>query len=395
MDKITYLAELAEGLARWVPERERQDILRYYAEYFEEAGPGREAEVVQELGDPWALSCRLAVEGGFVSQQQAESWTPPRRKKWPWLAAAGVTAAVLLFTVVSVAIGAATFGKIVGRNVAGLVGQVAVAKDPAATGEVTFFEYDGGSTPDQVAAVEDVQVWAGTAEGAPGGFWTREDGLLDTFESIDVDISFGNVTVTEGIDYTLDIQPEGDLGGYALKWAVKDGTLTVQDARPGGARINFDGLFGEHSLNVNITVPGEVMEKVSVKTNLGDVFLSEVRAETRIEARTALGNVECYEVRAPQKLTLKSDLGDVTLGMGEFWEGMDIDLKTNLGDVEANMNCYERECEYDLRCDLGKVTINGVERGGKAEQKGSYSCKLDAESDLGNVDIYFVDSRWQ
>ena len=34
MDKITYLAELAEGLARWVPERERQDILRYYAEYF-------------------------------------------------------------------------------------------------------------------------------------------------------------------------------------------------------------------------------------------------------------------------------------------------------------------------------------------------------------------------
>ena len=25
MDKLTYLAELAEGLARWVPERERQD----------------------------------------------------------------------------------------------------------------------------------------------------------------------------------------------------------------------------------------------------------------------------------------------------------------------------------------------------------------------------------
>ena len=47
MDKLTYLAELAEGLARWVPERERQNILRYYAEYFDEAGPGREAEVVR------------------------------------------------------------------------------------------------------------------------------------------------------------------------------------------------------------------------------------------------------------------------------------------------------------------------------------------------------------
>ena len=69
MDKITYLAQLAEGLARWVPERERQDILRYYAEYFEEAGEEREAEVVAELGDPWALSSRLAVEGGYVSQE--------------------------------------------------------------------------------------------------------------------------------------------------------------------------------------------------------------------------------------------------------------------------------------------------------------------------------------
>ena len=88
MDKLTYLAELAEGLARWVPERERQDILRYYAEYFEEAGEEREAEVVAELGDPWALSCRLAVEGGYVSAQQAENWTPPKRKKWPWVLAA-------------------------------------------------------------------------------------------------------------------------------------------------------------------------------------------------------------------------------------------------------------------------------------------------------------------
>ena len=91
LDKITYLAELAEGLARWVPERERQDILRYYAEYFEEAGPGREAQVVQELGDPWALSCRLAVEGGYVTQQQADSWTPPKRKKWPWILASSFT----------------------------------------------------------------------------------------------------------------------------------------------------------------------------------------------------------------------------------------------------------------------------------------------------------------
>lgn len=394
MDKLTYLAELAEGLARWVPERERQNILRYYAEYFDEAGPGQEAEVVQELGDPWALSCRLAVEGGFVTQEQAQSWTPRKKKKWPWLAAAGIAAAVLLFTVVSIAMGAATFGRLVGRNVAGMVSKEAVA-DPVATGEATYFDYGYGSAPvpsvPPVAVAEEIQ---GSTE-AGGGFWNREDGYLDTFDEIDVDISFGNVTVTEGTDYTLAIQPEGDLGGYELKWEIKDGALKVRDAKSGGAHINFDGLFGEHSLSVIITVPGEVMEKVNIETDLGDVFLSGVAVETRIEAKTALGDVECYEVRVPKKLTLKSDLGDVTLGMGELWEGVDIDLETSLGNVEANLDCDERECEYELRCDLGKVSINDVNRGDKAEQKGSCPYKLNAESDLGNVDVYFRDSRWQ
>lgn len=391
MDKLTYLAELAEGLARWVPERERQNILRYYAEYFDEAGPGREAEVVQELGDPWALSCRLAVEGGFVTQEQAQSWTPRKKKKWPWLAAAGIAAAVLLFTVVSIAMGAATFGRLVGWNVAGLVNREAVADQKL--DEVTFFEYGSAqaSSVPPVAVVEDIQ---GSTE-AGGGFWNREDGYLDTFDEIDVDISFGNVTVTEGTDYTLAIQPEGDLGGYELKWEIKDGALKVRDAKSGGAHINFDGLFGEHSLSVIITAPGEVMEKVNIETDLGDVFLSGVAVETRIEAKTALGDVECYEVRVPKKLTLKSDLGDVTLGMGELWEGVDIDLETSLGNVEANLDCDEWECEYELRCDLGKVSINDVNRGDKAEQKGSCPYKLNAESDLGNVDVYFRDSRWQ
>ena len=113
MDKLTYLAELAEGLARWVPERERQEILRYYAEYFEEAGPDREAQVVQELGDPWALSCRLAVEGGYVTREQANSWTPSKKKKWPWILAAAVVALVavpaMLFSSLA--------GRLIGFNV--------------------------------------------------------------------------------------------------------------------------------------------------------------------------------------------------------------------------------------------------------------------------------------
>ncbi|MCI8840364.1 MAG: DUF4097 family beta strand repeat protein [Oscillospiraceae bacterium] len=360
MDKLTYLAELAEGLARWVPERERQNILRYYAEYFDEAGPGREAEVVRELGDPWALSCRLAVEGGFVNQEQAQSWTPRKKKKWPWLLAAGVTAAVLLFTVASVAMGAAVFGRLVGRNVAGFVtGENVAVADPVQTDKGAFYEFDSIPGEVQGGMVAVVEEQPEISEGF--GFWTMEDGYLDSFDTIDAEISFGNITVTAGTDYTLSIQKEGSLGDYRLRWTVKDGKLKVEDARPGGFQSNWGGLTGVHSLDVSITVPSGVrVKELDVKTALGDIFVGEVAVEQELEVKTALGDVELYGVRAEEleaksnlgdvechdsqvarELTLESNSGDVVLGMEELWDGLDIKLKTNLGQVEAVLNCAE------------------------------------------------------
>ena len=361
MDKLTYLAELAEGLARWVPERERQDILRYYAEYFEEAGPEREAEVVAELGDPWALSCRLAVEGGYVTQEQADGWRPRKKKKWPYVVA--ICAVVVVALIGSLLTAMIALGRYLWRN--------NVAQTPVQTpGVVTIVDEGGEYT---------------------GNFWSNVDGDLGTFESIDADISFGDITVFDGDDYSLSIWQEGDLGGYELKWEIKGGVLKIWDAKSGGFHMGFSGLTGKHSLDVTITVPdGTVLEKVDVKTDLGDVFLSNVYAAEKIEAKTALGDVECYDVHAPKKLTLKSDLGDVTLGMEELYSGVDIDLETNLGQVEANLGCSELDCEYELKCSLGTVTVNGRNQGDKAERKGSYSYKLDAESDLGDVNVYFA-----
>ena len=395
MDKLTYLAELAEGLARWVPERERQDILRYYAEYFEEAGAEREAEVIRELGDPWALSCRLAVEGGFVTQEQTESWTPPKKKKWPWvLAVCAVVVVALIGSLVTALVG---LGRYVFNNVAQATPvqtlNVATIVD-GSTGEE--YEYSFGSVDEAIPGIVFYEI---DGETLGGGFWTMEDGCLGSFESIEADISFGNITVCEGEDYALAIQQEGDLGGYELKWEIKGDVLKIRDAKSGGFQLSFNGLTGlagKHSLDVIITVPdGTVLGKVDVKTDLGDVFLGNVYASNKIEAKTALGDVECYEVRTPKKLTLKSNLGDVTLGIGELYDGMDIDLETDLGQVEAQLGCLEQDCEYELECSLGTVTVNGRKRGDKAEQKGSYSYKLEAESDLGDVNVYFLDSQWQ
>ena len=348
------------------------------------------------------------MEGGFVNQEQAQSWTPRKKKKWPWLLAAGVTAAVLLFTVTSVAMGAAVFGRLVGRNVAGFVtGENVAVAEPVHTDKGAFYEFDSIPGEVQGGMVAVVEEQPEISEGF--GFWTMEDGYLDSFDTIDAEISFGNITVTAGTDYTLSIQKEGSLGDYRLRWTVKDGKLKVEDARPGGFQSNWGGLTGVHSLDVSITVPSGVrVKELDVKTALGDIFVGEVAVEQELEVKTALGDVELYGVRAEEleaksnlgdvechdsqvarELTLESNSGDVVLGMEELWDGLDIKLKTNLGQVEAVLNCAEGECEYELKCSMGEVTVNGRDRGSGAKQKGNYPYKLEAKSDLGDVNVDF------
>ncbi len=388
MDKLTYLAELAEGLSRWVPERERQDILRYYAEYFEEAGPQREAEVVRELGDPWALSCRLAVEGGFVSQEQADHWTPRKRKRWPWIAL-GVTAAVLALIAVPVALFSQVVGSFVGGNVASFIRE----EQTAVVEEVDKAQF--GTAREDAVYVE--------SEEGDGGFWSMEDGYLEPFHEIDVDVSIGNVTVTEGDDYTLYISSNTTLGGYSLRWEVKDGKLKIRDSGSAG-HVNitswddFKNMFGidASAMDVVITVPetGDMANKIKVKTGLGDVFLSNLYVAEKVEAETGLGDVQCYEVRAYDEVDLETGLGDVTLGVGEVFIGAKFDLKTGLGTIEAQMGSLEKNWDIEAKTGMGTVTLNGDSRGTKLERKGAGDYELEAETGMGDVNLYFQDDRW-
>lgn len=388
MDKLTYLAELAEGLARWVPERERQDILRYYAEYFEEAGPEREAQVVQELGDPWALSCRLAVEGGYVTQQQADSWIPPKKKKWPWIALGA--AAVLVFIIGSVTTMASDIGQMVGRTISDVVGSV--KREAAVVEEENTAQF--GTTADDGIYFEE-------ADKSGVGFWNMEDGYLDPFLEIDVDVSIANVMVTPGEDYTLFIDSETTLGGYSLRWEVKNGVLKIRDGSAAGhVQINswdeFKNTFGINAsaMNVTITVPdGVPLNKIKAKISLGDVFFSGLNMEGKLEAETGLGDVECYEVRAHDEVDLESGMGDVTLSVSEHYTGAEFDVKTGMGTIETQIDGSEKDWDYEAKTGMGAVTVNGDSRGTKVERKGTGDYKLEAESGMGDINLYFQNDR--
>lgn len=389
MDKLTYLAELAEGLARWVPERERQDILRYYAEYFEEAGPDREAEVVAELGDPWALSSRLAVEGGYATQFQADSWTSDKKKKWPWiLAITSVAAVAVVFVVMAIAWSAMNIVKTVVREeTVTPATPVLIEEDPRYTGGDA--EYTQSVRPETTSGQGD------------GGFWSTADGCLEAFQKIDIDASVANVTVTEGEDYTLSISSNTTLGGYSLRWEVKDGALKIRDGGAAG-HVNihswddFKNTFGidASAMDVVVTVPGGVqMKELKAKTGLGDVFISNLGVEKELEVETGLGDIECYEVKAWDEVKLETGLGDVTLGVEAPYSGVEYDLKTGMGTIEAQINGLEKDWEYEAKTGMGTVNVNGDSRGTKTERKGG-PYDLEAETGMGDINLYFQDGGW-
>ena len=72
MDKNAYLKELSRHLSHKMPEREREDTLRWYEEYFQEAGPEREAEGIEELGPPGTVARRVAEEGGWTQEKKVQ-----------------------------------------------------------------------------------------------------------------------------------------------------------------------------------------------------------------------------------------------------------------------------------------------------------------------------------
>ena len=72
MNKHEYLSELKKHLSSF-SEEERKSALDFYEEYFEDAGEGREADIIAELGDPEKLA-ETIKEG---SPKEEHEQTPP------------------------------------------------------------------------------------------------------------------------------------------------------------------------------------------------------------------------------------------------------------------------------------------------------------------------------
>ncbi len=113
MNRNEYMAALRNALSA-LPEEERANALRYYEEYFEDAGPENEQKAMADLGDPQTVAQQILADYRELTAVpragQGAAPAPQPKRGWrgvnPWL----LLVLVLLAIPIGVPLGAALFG---------------------------------------------------------------------------------------------------------------------------------------------------------------------------------------------------------------------------------------------------------------------------------------------
>ena len=84
MDRQQYLRELEARLSNRMRPNELESVMRYYEEYFEEAGPQGEAQAILDLGSPADLTARIMGQQVIKdlerrAPEEEEPYIRPRR----------------------------------------------------------------------------------------------------------------------------------------------------------------------------------------------------------------------------------------------------------------------------------------------------------------------------
>ena len=77
MNRNDYMAALRRALSI-LPEEERASALRYYEEYFDDAGPENEGRVIADLGDPQTVAAQILADYRELTAVPPQQDAPPR-----------------------------------------------------------------------------------------------------------------------------------------------------------------------------------------------------------------------------------------------------------------------------------------------------------------------------
>lgn len=343
MNKQDYLRNLSAALSTLVPDRERLEILHYYEEYFEDAGPEREAALIQELGDPVALAQKIAREGDFSVGTNEHAPKPSHRRRW----AAGIAAAAVLIL-------AGIFAALSARS----------AQSNRPGGDVPTPAPASPTLGTQNQPVEESQH---PIQGSAA--------LNDTVVRVNLDITLGDVSIRSGSDWGLSLESSGQNRhgeDYLLHYTLENEEPTIWSTPE---QLDSDGS-SNLAAQVVITVPeGWTLECIELDTIAGNLDLTGITAD-EIRVDTISGNVTAQRLSAgsfhsesisgsvsldclttPGSVSLDSISGKLSYS-GPL--SSDTRLDSVSGGIEIAANNTAEECAYTLDSTSGRIRVDGV-----------------------------------
>ena len=395
MTRQEYMQQLAALLAA-MAEAERRDALDYYEEYFDAAGPEKEAQTIQELGSPRNVAEKIwegtGAQFGTPMPDNSMPEQGSRRRKSPvW-----IVLAILAILIVVLLVFIGSF-KIVTKY------QYSIAESATAE-EVPPQEATGGATENMDESTDENTETAITKESAKSESTNRLESSTMTLDAkqaqtmvLDLDcgeVAFvrsnaaDEITVRFENFYSDWLERTVDESGFSVRYKIPKGYISGSDPTP----------------TLSIALPEIELEQIELNLNLGSADLGTLKAKSiqadlalgslyadelqtgQLDATLALGSAELGTVQA-ERVTIENAQGDVTIS--RLVGASQVQVTDQLGNIALTLGEKADGYSVQAACGLGSITVSGAKQASpySANSKAANAVILDAA--LGDITLNF------
>lgn len=395
MTRQEYMQQLAALLAA-MPEAERRDALDYYEEYFDAAGPEKEAQTIQELGSPQNVAEKIWEGTGAQSGTPMPDTSMPeqgsRRRKSPvW-----IVLAILAILIVVLLVFIGSF-KIVTKY------QYSIAESATAE-EVPPQEAAGEATENMDESTDENTETAITKESAKSESTNRLESSTMTLDAkqaqtmvLDLDcgeVAFVRSNAADEITLRFEnfysdwLERTVDESGFSVRYKIPKGYISGSDPTP----------------TLSIALPEIELEQIELNLNLGSADLGTLKAKSiqadlalgslyadelqtgQLDATLALGSAEFGTVQA-ERVTIENAQGDVTIS--RLVGASQVQVTDQLGNIALTLGEKADGYSVQAACGLGSITVSGAKQASpySANSKAANAVILDAA--LGDITLNF------
>lgn len=395
MTRQEYMQQLAALLAA-MPEAERRDALDYYEEYFDAAGPEKEAQTIQELGSPQNVAEKIwegtGAQFGTPMPDNSMPEQGSRRRKSPvWIVLAILAILIVVLLV------------FIGSFIIVTKYQYSIAESATAE-EVPPQETTGGTTENMDESTDENTETAITKESAKSESTNRLESSTMTLDAkqvqtIVLDLDCGEVAFvrSNAADeialrfenfYSDWLERTVDESGFSVRYKIPKGYISGSDPTP----------------TLSIALPEIELEQIELNLNLGSADLGTLKAKSiqadlalgslyadelqtgQLDATLALGSAELGTVQA-ERVTIENAQGDVTIS--RLVGASQVQVTDQLGNIALTLGEKADGYSVQAACGLGSITVSGAKQASpySANSKAANAVILDAA--LGDITLNF------